>query len=66
MDVIRDRAWLEKCGELPRSGGLLAQDPKWVESVELVDHEVELLKKAASDGAKHDQANHHSRRSGKR
>ena len=50
--MIRDRAWLEKSGELPKAGGLLAQDPKWVEAVELVDHEVELLKKAASDGAK--------------
>ena len=48
--MIRDRGWLEKCGELPKSGGLLAQDPKWVESVELVDYEVELLKKAASSG----------------
>ena len=62
MNVIRDRAWLEKSGELPRSGGLLAQDPKWVESVELVDYEVELLKKAASDGTKHNQDNHRSGR----
>ncbi len=66
FDVIRDRAWLEKCGELPKQGGLLKQDPKWIETVELIDYEIELLRKAASDGAQSIDNRDKSRRSGKR
>ena len=50
MDVIRDRGWLEKGSTLPRPGGILDQCPKWIESIEILDAEVELLKKAASNG----------------
>lgn len=44
--VISDWGWLQKYNILPKAGGLLEQDPKWVEAIELIGGEMARMEKA--------------------
>ena len=52
--LIRDWGWLEKRGKTARTGGILDQPPRWLESMELIDDEIERhrerLRKADQNG----------------
>ena len=46
---LNDWGWLEKYQVLPKAGGLLDQDPRWVEAIDLIVAErqrVEALENA--------------------
>ena len=48
MIWIDDYYWMKKNGVLPRQGGKLDQDPKWIEAVAIIDNELETLKRASN------------------
>ena len=47
--LLGDWGWLERSQIMPLPGGLLDQDPRWVEGMELITGEIERLK-GSEDG----------------
>jgi len=42
--LLGDWGWLTRSQIMPYPGGLLSQDPKWVEGMELITGEMDRLK----------------------
>lgn len=50
MDWIADLGFLREHGVLPRAGGRLDQDPRWLDAIDVITHESEQTRRLMANG----------------